>query len=87
MSELDARSPADFENDVEAIFREKDANDEFLYWFSIQSEGGAMVEELNHEIDCVHLNYWYECIIESVHVPTLAPQVEMIPKRIRRLTS
>ncbi|WP_156031528.1 hypothetical protein [Sporolactobacillus terrae] len=42
ISESDARSPADFGNDVEAIFREKDANDEYLYWFSTQSEGGAM---------------------------------------------
>ncbi|BBN97649.1 DUF6176 family protein [Sporolactobacillus terrae] len=45
ISGSDARSPADFGNEklyVEATFREKDANDEYLYWFSTQSEGGAM---------------------------------------------
>ncbi|MCQ2009724.1 MAG: DUF6176 family protein [Sporolactobacillus sp.] len=70
---------------VEAIFRERDAENEYLYWFSIQGEGGIDVEDSNKEIDKIHLHYWYECIDESFHAPTLLPKVEMISERIKKI--
>ena len=36
---------------VEVIFREISGEDEFLYWFSIQGEGGAHVNTSPHPLD------------------------------------
>ena len=47
---------------VEAIFREKTNDQDYLYWFSIRGEGGARVEDSKHEIDKKHLEYFRECV-------------------------
>jgi predicted RNA-binding protein len=70
---------------VEMIFREKDAEDDYLYWFSMQAEGGAAVEDSDSDIDRIHMQYWRECIDESFHAPTLLPAVAMMPEKIRRM--
>ncbi len=62
---------------IETIFREKDDTGEYLYWYSIQGEGGMNVEQSDQEIDKKHLEYWYECIDEDYTA------VAMIPENIR----
>jgi hypothetical protein len=69
---------------VESIFREKDDENEYLYWFSVQGEGGKNVEESQHEIDKKHLEYWYECIDEENPHVDLETKVVMIPEDIRK---
>lgn len=67
---------------VETIFRETLNGDEFLYWYSIQAEGGIEVEDSESYIDKKHLEYWAECIDPSFEMIDLEPQVIMIPKPI-----
>jgi len=69
---------------VEAIFREKDETGEYLYWFSVQGEGGIDVEESEHEIDKKHLAFWYECIDEDDPSPSITTEVVMIPDHVRK---
>ncbi|NQH34250.1 hypothetical protein HO665_08510 [Streptococcus suis] len=64
---------------VETIFRETMDGQEFLYWYSIQAEGGIAVEDSQSEIDKKHLEYWAECIDPSYGMQDLEPQVVMIP--------
>ena len=47
---------------VETIFRERDGDTEYLYWYSIQGENGIRVEESDYLVDKKHLEYWNECI-------------------------
>lgn len=68
---------------VETIFRENLNGDEFLYWFSIQGEGGQEVENSNHWIDIKHLEYWEECIDKTFRPVDLKTEVIMIPVKIR----
>lgn len=67
---------------VEAIFRRRESQGEFLYWLSIQGKGGTPVEESAHYVDQVHLRYWEECIDESRPSITMAPEVSMISPRV-----
>ncbi|KMY63015.1 hypothetical protein AA906_00940 [Geobacillus stearothermophilus] len=69
---------------VEAIFRERNEEGEFLYWFSVQGEGGISVEESEHEIDKKPLAFWYECIDEEYNEPVITTEVVMIPEHIRK---
>lgn len=68
---------------VETILREQLNGDEFLYWYSIQGEGGQEVEESEHWIDKKHLAYWGECIDETFKPVDLKTEVVMIPDKIR----
>ncbi|HJF34367.1 MAG TPA: DUF6176 family protein [Sporosarcina psychrophila] len=68
---------------VETIFREHFNGDEFLYWYSVQSEGGQEVEESEHWIDKKHLAYWNECIDDTFIAVDLKTEVVMIPEKIR----
>jgi hypothetical protein len=36
---------------VEVIFREKNDDNEYLFWLSVQGNGGKIVEESKHEVD------------------------------------
>lgn len=47
---------------IEAIFRERVGDDDYLYWFSMRGEGGESVETSDHNLDREHLNFWRECI-------------------------
>ncbi|MED1608540.1 DUF6176 family protein [Bacillus paranthracis] len=63
---------------VETIFREIRDGEEHLYWYSVQGEGGALVENSHHEIDKKHLEFWYECIDEEVPSVDMKTEVVMI---------
>ena len=66
---------------VETIFREKADGAEYLYWYSIQGEGGINVLDSESWVDKKHLEYWDECIDNSIQVD-MTMEVSMIPKRI-----
>ncbi|HEM6341445.1 DUF6176 family protein [Streptococcus suis] len=66
----------------ETIFREVLDGREYLYWYSVQAEGGNEVEDSESYIDKKHLEYWEECIDPSYGMVDLEPQVIMIPKPI-----
>lgn len=68
---------------VETIFKESVGEDEYLYWYSIQGEGGTNVDDSDHEVDKKHLEYWYECIAESDGHKDMETKVVMIPDNIR----
>lgn len=68
---------------VETIFREHLNGDEYLYWYSVQGEGGQEVEQSNHWIDKKHLEYWDECIDETFRPVDLQTEVVMIPEKVR----
>ena len=63
---------------VETIFREIRDGEEYLYWYSVQGEGGALVENSHYEIDKKHLEFWYECIDEEVPSVDMKTEVVMI---------
>ncbi|AER20134.1 DUF6176 family protein [Streptococcus suis] len=67
---------------VETIFREVLDGREYLYWYSVQAEGGIEVEDSESYIDKKHLEYWEECIDPSYGMVGLDPQVIMIHKTI-----
>ena len=68
---------------VETIFRELINGEEFLYWYSIQGEGGQEVEESDHWIDKKHLEFWRECIDETYEPVDLITEVVMIPEKVK----
>lgn len=67
---------------VETIFREVLDGQEYLYWYSVQAEGGIEVKNSESYIDKKHLEYWEECIDPIFGMVDLNPQVVMIPKPI-----
>lgn len=70
---------------IETIFREVLDGEEFLYWYSVQGEGGIEVTNSSHEIDQLHLRYWDECIDPDFKPVDLETKVVMIPKKIRKM--
>lgn len=68
---------------VETIFREVIDGTEYLYWYSVQGEGGQAVEESTSYIDQKHLEYWDKCIDPSYGCQDLSTQVVMIPQAIQ----
>lgn len=68
---------------VETIFREILNGEEYLYWYSVQGEGGQDVETSSHWIDKKHLEYWEECIDSTFRPVDLSPEVVMIPEKVR----
>jgi len=67
---------------VETIFSEHLDGADYLYWFSIQGEGGVDVRESKHWVDEKHLEYWRACIDDSYTHVDLTPRVTMIPERV-----
>lgn len=67
---------------VEAIFREVVGMDEFLYWFSIQGEGGTAIQESKHEIDHRHIEFSRECLVPESKVDMMTEAI-MLPERVR----
>ncbi|HEL1588675.1 DUF6176 family protein [Streptococcus suis] len=67
---------------VETIFREVLDGREYLYWYSVQAEGGIEVDDSESYIDKKHLEYWEECIDPSYGMVDLDLQVIMIPKPV-----
>lgn len=51
---------------VENVFKEEGKDGyTYFYWYSIQGEGGAAVEDSESYIDKKHIQYWGECIDET----------------------
>lgn len=67
---------------VETIFREFTENGEFLYWYSIQGDGGASLHESDFEIDKLHIAYWEECIDEDYEPVHMKKKVSMIQDKV-----
>lgn len=67
---------------VETIFREVLNGHEYLYWYSVQGEGGQDVETSTHWIDEKHMAYWNECIDPETLPVDLTPAVVMIPATV-----
>ena len=67
---------------VEAIFREVAGGDEFLYWFSVQGEGGTHIEQSRHEIDQRHIEFSRECLDPASKVD-MRTEVVILPERVR----
>ena len=67
----------------ETIFREILDGEEYLYWYSIQGEGGIEVDNSESWIDTRHLEYWEECIDKDFKPKDLDVQVVMIPEKIQ----
>lgn len=68
---------------IETIFREILDGEEYLYWYSIQGEGGIEVENSESWIDTRHLEYWEECIDKDFKPKDLDVQVVTIPEKIQ----
>lgn len=68
---------------VESIHREFVDGAEFLYWYSIQGEGGKSVYDSKSYIDIEHLKYWDACIDKSCKGVVIPLQVCMIPDSIK----
>lgn len=68
---------------VETIFREVLDGQEYLYWYSVQGQGGIDVETSDSYIDKKHLEYWKECIDPSFACVTLKTEVVMISKPVQ----
>ncbi|RLJ91427.1 DUF6176 family protein [Planococcus citreus] len=68
---------------VETIFRETLDGAEYLYWYSVQGEGGQAVETSTHWIDEKHMAYWQECIDPDFEAVDLSVEAIMIPRHIR----
>lgn len=47
---------------IETIFREILDGEEYLYWYSIQGEGGIELKIQKAGLIPRHLEYWEECI-------------------------
>lgn len=69
---------------VETIFHEHLEGHDYLYWFSIQNEGGIDIQDSEHWIDVKHREYWRACIDETYQHVDMLPRVSMIPAEIRR---
>lgn len=67
---------------VETIFREIQEDGEYLYWYSVQGNGGILVKDSVHEIDKKHIEYWEECIDESIKPVNINSEVLMIQRSI-----
>lgn len=67
---------------LETILREVSNGREYLYWYSIQGQGGDGGEESKHWIDLKHLAYWEECIDLTYEAVDLSTEVVMIPNRV-----
>ena len=67
---------------LEVIFREIIEGNEYLYWFSIQGEGGETCETSPFEVDAKHIQFWKECIDEEYGRRDAQPQVVMVPEAV-----
>ncbi|MFS1515797.1 DUF6176 family protein [Bacillus sp. SCS-151] len=74
---------------VETMFREKNADGEFLYWYAIQGDNEMNVEltedEINNKNEVIkkHMEYWEECIDQEEQTP-ITTEVVMVPDKISK---
>lgn len=67
---------------VETIFSETINGIDYLYWYSVQGEDGASVEQSEHWLDEKHMEFWRACIDDSYPAEDLTPRATMIPERV-----
>lgn len=68
---------------VETIFSETIDGVDYLYWYSVQGEDGRIdVTESQHWLDEKHVEFWRECIDDSVPPQDLTSRVFMLPERV-----
>ena len=68
---------------VETIFSETIDGVDYLYWYSVQGESGRVdVTESQHWLDEKHVEFWRECIDDSVPPQDLTSRVFMLPERV-----
>lgn len=68
---------------VETIFSETKDGVDYLYWYSVQGEDGRVdVTESQHWLDEKHVEFWRECIDDSVPPQDLTSRVFMLPERV-----
>ncbi len=68
---------------IESIHREIIDGYHYLYWYSVQGEGGSDVHESESYIDIKHLEYWQECIDNTYLNNDIPTKVIMIQNKIR----
>ena len=69
---------------VESIFTECIDGVDYLYWYTVQGQGGDAVENSEHWIDKKHIEYWQACIDKAYPAVDLLSRVTMIPDRVRQ---
>jgi uncharacterized protein DUF6176 len=69
---------------LEIIFREMIEGSDYLYWVSIQGEGGQPVETSPFEIDQKYRAFFEECIDHDYGRRDGQPQVVMVPSAVAR---
>ncbi len=74
---------------VEAIFREKIGDEEYIYWLSVQGEGAESIETSPFPIDAIHRAFGDECIDRTyarvdldASVMFLAPQISDVINKL-----
>ncbi|MFI5200852.1 MAG: DUF6176 family protein [Candidatus Kapaibacterium sp.] len=73
---------------VESIFRHKDGEEEFIYWFIVQGDDAPTLESSPFPIDAIHWAFAEECLDRSyprfdidAEVALFAPQIlEIVQK-------
>lgn len=68
---------------VETVFRETIDGNEYLYWYSVQGEGGIDVRDSESWVDIKHLEFWDRCIDEAYGHVDLITEVVMIPNIVK----
>ena len=68
---------------VETIFKEELEGATYLYWYSVQGEGGTELESSSHEVDKKHMEFWNDYIDFAYGSVDLEPQVVMIQEKVR----
>lgn len=66
----------------EVIFREIIDDDEYLYWFSVQGEGGEPVKSSPHAIDQKHLEFHDECVDPDYGMRDAQVQLVLAPREV-----
>ena len=69
---------------VETILSDEQEGRLHLTWFSVQLPGGASVQDSEHELDRVHLDYWGRCIDPDWGPQRLTPEVFMTSAPVQR---
>ena len=72
---------------VETIFSETVDGVEYLYWYSIQGEGGSDVESSGHWLDRAHLDFWRRCIDTAFPPEDLAVRQHVVTAAVEGATA
>lgn len=67
---------------VETIFSEQIDGVDYLYWYSVQGEGGSSLDQSTHWLDAKHIEFWRDCIDKDYPPQELSPRVLMLPERV-----